>query len=94
MNVKLLDNRLLVKVTQEEKSDGGIFIPTASQEKSDMGEIVAVGSGKLMDDGNRAAMSVKTGDKVLYSKYAGTEVKLEGVDYIIIREDDVMGILG
>lgn len=93
MSVRLLDNRVLISILQEETSNGGILIPTAAQQKSDMGVVKSVGNGKLNDDGSRSPMSVKEGDKVLYSKYSGTEVKLNGEEFIIIREEDIMGIL-
>lgn len=93
MSVRLLDNRVLISILQEETSNGGILIPTAAQQKSDMGVVKAVGNGKLNEDGSRSAMTVKAGDTVLYSKYSGTEVKLDGEDFIIIREEDIMGIL-
>jgi len=94
MNVKLLDNRVLVLPVQEETSAGGILIPTAAQEKSGIGLVKAVGNGKLLDNGSHAEMTVKVGDKVLYGKYSGTEVKLEGEEYLIVREEDIMGIIG
>jgi chaperonin GroES len=93
MNVQLLDNRVLVMPTQEETSAGGILIPTAAQEKSGMGEVKFIGNGKLLDNGSRSDMTVKIGDTVLYGKYSGTEVKLDGVDYVIVREEDIMGII-
>ena len=93
MSVRLLDNRVLISIVQEETSSGGILIPTAAQQKSDMGVVKTVGQGKLNEDGSRSEMTVKAGDKVLYSKYSGTEVKIGGEEFIIIREEDIMGIL-
>ena len=93
INVRLLDNRVLISAVQEETSNGGILIPTAAQQKSDTGVVKKVGQGKLKKDGSYHVMSVKEGDKVVYSKYSGTEVKIGGQDFIIIREDDIMGIV-
>ncbi|MFN3234611.1 MAG: co-chaperone GroES [Gammaproteobacteria bacterium] len=91
--IDLLENRLLVLPGKEDTTAGGIVIPTSAQQKSDTGEVKAAGQGKFNEKGERQPMSVKVGNKVIYSKYAGTEVKLDGEDYIIIREEDVMGIL-
>jgi len=93
MSVSLLDNRVLISPQQEETSNGGIVLPGSAQEKSDTGFVKAIGPGKTQKDGSRIAMTVKEGDKVLYSKYSGTEVKIAGEEYIIIREDDIMGVL-
>jgi chaperonin GroES len=94
VNVRLLDNRVLISTLQEETTAGGILIPTAAQQKSDTGVVKKVGQGKLKKDGTHHAMTVKEGDKVVYSKYSGTEIKIDGQDFIIVREDDIMGILG
>ena len=94
MNLKPLGDRVVIKPRKpEEKTKGGIFLPeTASKDKPLIGEVMAVGSGKLMDDGTRAPMEVKKGDEVIFSKYAGTEVKLDGEDFLIMREDDILAI--
>jgi chaperonin GroES len=93
-NIRPLQDRLLVKrLDQEEKTAGGIYIPDTAKEKPQMGEVVAVGKGRIKEDGSVQPLDVKVGDKILFSKYAGTEVKLNGSDYLIMREDDVLGIL-
>jgi len=94
MNFKPLYDRIVVKRIQgETKSAGGIIIPDSAKEKPFSGEVLAVGGGKLLDDGNIRPLEVKTGDKVLFGKYAGTEIKIEGVEHTILREDDVLGIV-
>ena len=92
--MKPLNDRVLVKrLESEEKTAGGLFIPDAAKEKPSKGEIVACGPGKMTADGNRVAMDVKPGDVVLFAKFAGTEIKLDGVDHIILSEDDILAIL-
>ncbi|MBO6001981.1 MAG: co-chaperone GroES [Mailhella sp.] len=92
--MKPLNDRVLVKrLESEEKTAGGLFIPDAAKEKPSKGEVIACGPGKLNDKGERAAMAVKPGDVVLFAKYAGTEIKVNGVDHIIMREDDILAIL-
>ncbi len=94
MKLKPLHDRVLVKrLEEEEKTKGGIIIPDTAKEKPIKGEIMAVGPGRLTDDGKRIEMSVKVGDKVMFSKYAGTEVKIEGEEYLIMREDDIVAII-
>jgi chaperonin GroES len=94
MNLKPLHDRILVKRLEEEsKTKGGIIIPDTAKEKPAEGEVVAVGSGKVQEDGTKTPLEVKTGDKILFGKYAGTEVKIEGDEYLIMREDDVLGIV-
>ena len=94
MNIRPLHDRLVVKRWEEEKtSPGGIVIPDTAAEKPVKGEVVAVGSGKVLDNGQLRALGVKAGDKVLFGKYAGTEVKVDGTDYLVLREDDVMAVL-
>ena len=94
MNFRPLKDRLLVKYSEEpEKSSGGIFIPDSAKEKPQKGEVVAVGAGKITDDGKQQAMEVKKGDNVLFEKYAGSKIKVDGEEYLIIREDDILGIL-
>ena len=94
MKIRPLNDRILVKrLEEEEKTTGGIIIPDSAKEKPAEGEIVAVGPGKLNDKGERTAMDVKPGDRVLFSKYGGTDVKIEGEDYLIMREDDILGVV-
>lgn len=94
MNIRPLNDRILVKRLEEEKKTaGGIIIPDTAKEKPAEGEVVAVGPGKLNDNGERVALQVKAGDRVLFSKYGGTDVKIEGEDYLIMREDDVLGVV-
>jgi chaperonin GroES len=94
MKIRPLNDRILVKRLEEEvMTKGGIIIPDSAQEKPAEGEIVAVGNGKMDDSGKRIAIEVKVGEKVLFSKYGGTEVKIEGEDYLIMREDDILGII-
>jgi chaperonin GroES len=94
MNLKPLGDRVVIKPRKpEEKTKGGIFLPeTASKDKPLMGIVMAVGSGKVMDDGTRAPMEVKVDDEVIFSKYAGTEIKIDDDDYLIMREDDILAI--
>lgn len=93
MKVKPLHDRVLVKRWEEEKtSPGGIVIPDTAKEKPLKGEVIAVGNGKILDDGQVRPLSVKVGDKVLIGKYSGTDVKIDGTDYVIMREDDIMGV--
>jgi chaperonin GroES len=94
MNVKPLHDRVLVKrLESEERTQGGLYIPDTAKEKPIQGVIVAAGDGKLHDNGEVRALSVKPGDKVLFSKYAGTDVKIEGEEHMIMREDDILGII-
>jgi chaperonin GroES len=94
MKIRPLNDRLLVKrLKEEEKTAGGIIIPDSAKEKPAEGEVVAVGLGKTNDKGERIALQVKKGDRVLFSKYGGTDVKLDGEDYLIMREDDILGII-
>jgi len=95
MNIRPLNDRLLVqRLEEEEKTAGGIIIPDSAKEKPAQGKVVAVGPGKANDAGERIALQVKEGDVILFSKYGGTDVKLDGEDYLIMREDDVLGIIG
>jgi chaperonin GroES len=96
MNIKPLHDRILVKriETTQEEIRGGIVIPDTAKEKPQEGEVIAVGDGKVLDSGQKLGMSVKKGDRILFGKYSGTEVKLDGEEYLIMREDDVLGILG
>jgi chaperonin GroES len=89
-----LHDRLLVKrVEAEEESKGGIIIPDSAKEKPIEGEVIAVGNGKMLEDGKVRPLEVKPGQKVLFGKYSGTEIKIEGVEHVILREDEVLGIL-
>jgi chaperonin GroES len=89
-----LNDRLLVKrLAEEEKTAGGIIIPDSAKEKPAEGKVISVGPGKTNDKGERVALQVVAGDRVLFSKYGGTDVKLDGEDYLIMREDDILGIL-
>ena len=95
MNVRPLQDRLLVRRVEEEtKTKGGLFIPDAAKERPLEGQVIAVGAGKRLDDGTLVAPDVKAGDRVLFGKYAGTEVKLDGIDHIILSKDEVLGIIG
>jgi chaperonin GroES len=95
MNIKPLGERVLVKPSQkEEKTKSGIVLPDTAKEKPQEGEIVAVGEGKKTDDGKVIPLAVKVGDKVLYGKYSGTEVTVEGQEYLFMREDDILAVLG
>ncbi|MBN1517698.1 co-chaperone GroES [Candidatus Sumerlaeota bacterium] len=95
MNLKPLGDRVLVQRVEadEAKTAGGIIIPDTAKEKPQRGKIIAVGAGKKQDDGKRIPMDVKEGDEILFGKYAGTEVKLDGIEYLIMREDDIVGVL-
>ncbi len=95
MNLKPLHDRVVIKRMEEEKvSAGGIVIPDSAAEKPIRGEVVAVGEGKPLDNGSVRALKVKAGDKVLFGKYAGTEVKVEGTEYLVVREDDILAVIG
>jgi chaperonin GroES len=92
--VRPLHDRILVKRFEEEQtSPGGIVIPDAAKEKPIRGEVVAVGTGKPLDNGDFRHLSVKAGDRILFGKYSGTEIKIEGTEYLVLREDDVIAIL-
>ncbi len=94
MKFKPLNDRVLVKRLEvEEKTAGGLFIPDTAKEKPSRGQIVSVGSGKVDAQGKRVELEVKAGDNVLFSKYAGTEIKIEGVEHLIMREDDILAII-
>ncbi|OGQ48158.1 MAG: co-chaperone GroES [Deltaproteobacteria bacterium RIFCSPLOWO2_02_FULL_47_10] len=89
-----LHDRVLVKrITEEEKTKGGIIIPDSAKEKPQEAEVIAVGNGKVLEEGNRIALDVKTGDRILFGKYSGNDIKLDGEEYVIIREEDVLGII-
>src|SRR5690349_17922320 len=94
MNIRPLQDRVILKrVKEEEKTKGGIIIPDTAKEKPIEGEVVAVGNGKVNDDGSVTKLSVKVGDRVLFGKYSGTEVKLDGEERLIVREDDILAVL-
>jgi len=94
LKIRPLHDRVIVeRVDAEEKSAGGIIIPDTAKEKPQEGKVIAVGKGKRKDDGELIPMEVKAGDRILFSKYAGSEVKIDGHDYIIMREDDILGVL-
>lgn len=95
MKLRPLHDRILVKRTEEEtKTKGGIIIPDSAKEKPAEGEIIACGNGKLDKDGKVIPLEVKVGDRILFGKYGGTEVKIDGEEYLIMREDDVLGVIG
>lgn len=93
MKIKPLYDHILVERMEEEVKKGGIIIPDTAKEKPQQGKVIAVGSGRRDDKGNKIALEVKKGDIILFGKYAGTEVKIEEKDYLIIREDDILGIV-
>ena len=94
MKVRPLQDRILVRrLAEEEKTKGGIIIPDTAKEKPAEGEVIAVGSGKIDDKGKVRALAVKKGDKVLFGKYSGSDIKIDGVDHLILREDDVLGVI-
>ena len=94
MKLRPLQDRILVqRVKEEEQTKGGIIIPDTAKEKPAEGKVVSVGNGKLDDKGKRIALEVKKGDRILFGKYSGTEVKMEGEEYLIMREEDVLGII-
>ena len=94
MNVKPMEDRVLLKPMEaEQKTSGGIIIPDNAKEKPQKGEVVAVGPGKTNDKGQKIEMSLKKGDKVLYGKYSGSEITIDGKDYLIVRESDVLAVI-
>jgi chaperonin GroES len=94
MNLKPLGDRIVVKVLEaEDKTASGIVLPDKAKEKPQEGEVMAVGTGKVLDNGTRLEMELKTGDKVIFSRYAGTEVKVKGEEYLILRQDDVLALV-
>jgi len=94
-NVKPLRDRVLVRrIDEEEKKVGGIIIPDTAKEKPQQAEVIAVGSGRVLDDGKTVPLAVKAGDKVLLGKWSGTDVKIDGEEYLILKEDEILGILG
>jgi chaperonin GroES len=94
MKIRPLQDRLIVKrIAEEEKTKGGIIIPDTAKEKPIEGKVIAVGNGKVLEDGKVRPLDVKAGDRILFAKYGGTEVKIDGEDHLIMREDDVLGVI-
>jgi chaperonin GroES len=94
MRIRPLQDRILVRrVQEEEKSKGGIIIPDTAKEKPVEGEIVAVGSGKVLDNGKLRALDVKAGDRILFGKYAGNEITVDGIEHLILREEEILGVV-
>jgi len=94
MKIRPLQDRVIVeRLAEEEKTKGGIIIPDTAKEKPMEGKVIAVGKGRVAEDGKLIKLDVKAGDKVLFSKYAGTEVKIDGKEYLIMREDDILGVI-
>jgi chaperonin GroES len=94
MKIRPLQDRIIVKrVQEEEKTKGGIIIPDTAKEKPIEGKVLAAGNGKVLEDGKVRPLDVKAGDRVLFSKYAGTEVKIEGEEHLIMREEDILGVI-
>jgi chaperonin GroES len=94
MNLRPLHDRILVKrIDEGETVRGGIIIPDSAKEKPQQAEVVAVGSGKLLDNGTRVAPDVKAGDRILFGKYSGSETKIDGVEHLILREDEILGVI-
>ena len=94
MNVRPLQDRVIIqRIDGEEKTKGGIIIPDAAKEKPAEGKVIAAGKGKRSDDGNLVPLSVKKGDRVLFGKYSGAEIKVEGEEYLIMKEDDILGVI-
>ena len=94
MNIRPLQDRVIVKrIAEEEKSKGGIFIPDTAKEKPQEGKVVAVGKGKVNDDGKITPLDVKVNDRILFGKYSGTEINVDGEEHLIMREDDILGVI-
>jgi chaperonin GroES len=94
MNIRPLHDRLIVKrMEEEERTKGGIIIPDNAKEKPQEGEVVAVGSGKVLEDGKRAPLEIKKGDRVLFGKYSGSEIKIDGGEYLMMKEEDILGVI-
>lgn len=92
--IRPLNDRIIVRrVEEQEQMRGGLYIPDTAKEKPQEGEVIAVGNGKILNNGDRVAIDIKVGDKILFGKYSGTEVKLDGDEYLILREDDVLGVI-
>lgn len=94
MKIKPLNDRVLVlRIEEEQRTAGGIIIPDTAKEKPQEGKVVSTGPGKMGDDGKRVPLEVKKGDRILFSKYAGTDIKIDGVEHVFMKEDDILGIL-
>jgi chaperonin GroES len=94
MKIRPLQDRVIVKrIEEDEQTSGGIIIPDTAKEKPMEGEVVAVGNGKILDNGTKVPLEVKAGDRILFGKYAGTDIKIDGVEHLIMREDDILGII-
>jgi chaperonin GroES len=94
MNIRPLHDRIIVeRVEEETKTAGGLIIPDTAKEKPQQGKVIAAGKGKVTEDGKLVGMDVKVGDRILFGKYAGTEIKIEGKEYLMMREDDVLGVI-
>jgi chaperonin GroES len=92
--IRPLHDRIIVRrIEESEQMRGGLYIPDTAKEKPQEGEVIAVGNGKILENGTKIALDVKAGDRVLFGKYAGTEIKLDGEEYLILREDDVLGVI-
>jgi chaperonin GroES len=93
-SIRPLNDRIIVqRIEEQEQMRGGLYIPDTAKEKPQEGKVIAVGNGKLLESGSRTPIDIKAGDRVLFGKYAGTEVKLDGEEYLILREDDVLGVI-
>ena len=93
-SIRPLNDRIIARRTEDqEQMRGGLYIPDTAKEKPQEGEVIAVGNGKLLDNGQRVSIDIKAGDRILFGKYSGTEIKLEGEEYLILREDDVLGVI-
>ena len=94
MKIRPLQDRVIVqRIAEEEKTKGGIIIPDTAKEKHQEGKVIAVGPGKILDNGTKTTLDVKVGDKILFGKYSGTEIKIEGEDFLMMREDDILGVI-
>jgi len=94
MNIRPLHDRLIVKrFEEEERTKGGIIIPDNAKEKPQQGEVIAVGNGKVLEDGKKLPLEVKKGDRVLFGKYSGSEIKIDGNEYLMMREEDILGVI-
>lgn len=95
MNVRPLHDRLLVRrIEEKETVKGGIIIPDTAKEKPQEGEVIAVGNGKILENGSKVPLDVKAGDRILFGKYSGTDIKIDGQEYLILREDEVLAVIG
>ncbi len=94
VSIRPLNDRIIVRrMEEQEQMRGGLYIPDTAREKPQEGEVLAVGNGKLLENGQRIAIDLRAGDRILFGKYAGTEIKLDGEEYLILREDDVLGVV-